>query len=486
MYKNKKCMLSLIFCFAISSAQVSAQTITLEDVLQAVINNYPSVQAASLQVEKARQNMVQVESQLGWVLNGSGGVAKDVSFFGTGIQRLHASGSMNRKLDSGSNLSFSASISHEDAEVPLNSSLPDPVTNAGIDVRFRKPLDKGADNLDYTLGLKQAELGVLMAKADKLSLYDQLAANVMDLYLAGIITHQRMNNLQQGIGRTNTLQKYIQGRFSLGIAENKDQLQVQAQLDNQQAQLQGLNIAWVQQRIALNRLMGKPWDFALSLNPMETLTVPDATLDSYLDDAVKHSPALLRIKAQKMVADFTIQQRQEERKDELDLLLHLGNRSSFGESQSGNADNSEMVGGISVEYTALNDRRGFDAALYQARLDRGLADQEHKRITQDLQYDLAGIVAEIEAINKALAAFTRSVSSEKARLKDANERYQRGRIDIDRLIQAENELSAAQLALSLQQVELERRLYQLRLLRAMIWDGISLPSDEQVETGSGS
>lgn len=477
-------IISLAMSLIVFSLPVQAAVTNLEQVLQAVIDNYPSVQSASLQVEKARQNLVQVESQLGWMLSGSGGIAKDVSFFGSGVKRVQAGGSLSRKLESGSSLSFSGNISYEDSEVPLSGSLPDPVTSTALDVQFRKPLEKGAENLDYELGLKNAELSVLLAQSDRQALYDQLAANVIDLYLAAIITRIRIDNIRQGIARTDTLQKFIQGRLTLGIAETKDQLQISAQLHGQQAQLEALNAVWVQQQVALNRLMGLPWDERLQLQVMAAPALPDGDINGFHDEAVAHSPSLKRVQAQMLAAEYAIKRQQEQRKDELDLVMHLGNRSSFGDSNDGNADNTEMVGGVSVEFMRLKDQRGFDAALYQARLDHSLALQEQRRLMQDIQYDLAALLAESRAIDASLKAYEQSVASEKAKLQDANTRYRQGRIDIDRLIQNENELSAAELSLALQKVEFERRLHRLALLRSKIWAAVKLPAEDSISTGS--
>ena len=101
-----------------------------------------------------------------------------------------------------------------------------------------------------------------------------------------------MDNLRQGLERTRKLLKFIKSRRNLGIAETKDELQVQAQLDSQQAQLQALNIAWTQQRIALNRLMGRPWDAAMALSPMRNIQLPEGEMQSFLQDALKQQGQL--------------------------------------------------------------------------------------------------------------------------------------------------------------------------------------------------
>ena len=57
-----------------------------------------------------------------------------------------------------------------------------------------------------------------------------------------------------------------------------------------------------------------------------------------------------------------------------------------------------------------------------------------KQLLLDLEYDTAELVSEIGAIKKAISAYEKSVKSEQKKLDEADKRYRRGRIDIDRLI----------------------------------------------------
>ena len=66
-----KLILSLLVLNAPFYAQ--AEQLEFEQVLQKVIDHYPSVKSAALQLERARQENIKAESQLSWQLNGNAG-----------------------------------------------------------------------------------------------------------------------------------------------------------------------------------------------------------------------------------------------------------------------------------------------------------------------------------------------------------------------------------------------------------------------------
>lgn len=468
-----------------------ADTMTFKQLLQGVVDHYPSLKTASLQVEKARQKNAQIESQLGWQLNSQGGYSKDVSFLGTAVRRAALGAGVSKKLRSGGTLSLDASILWEDSDVAYSPKIANPATITTIDLSYRKPLKKGVDNLDYLLGIKQADANVSVERSNRQALYDRLAAQVADIYLAGLVTKSRTQNLNQSLARTQRLQKFIKGRLKLGIAENKDQLQVVAQFRSQQAQLKALDLAWVQQQIALNRLMGRPADNSLALPETHADYSPQGTFDELINQVKDYSPVIHRLRKQIQIAEYAIRKAKDQQKDDLDMVMFVGNRAYQGESDDGSsADVSEVVGGVRLEYRYGVDQRGLRAAIQEARLNKDIALQDQRQVLEDLNYKLASLLAEMEALRRSLDAYRLSIESERAKLQEADQRYRRGRIDIDLVIQFESQLAAAELAYSLQKIELDRRLFKLSELRGQIWDGINVPELDlkalQTKTGDSS
>ncbi|VAW58504.1 hypothetical protein MNBD_GAMMA08-2528 [hydrothermal vent metagenome] len=458
--------------FSVSVAQ--AETMNIQQVLQRVIDHYPAIKAAAFQVEKARQENIKVENQLSWILNSNAGYNRSVSLFGTPTDRYDLGGNLNRSLDNGGVLDVNANVTRDDATTTFGPTTPNPLTKSRLDVNYRHRFEKGAGNPLYAEGLQAAEAGEKIAVSDKLSLYDQLASQVIEIYLAVAATQARIKNIDKTIARTQRLKKYIQKEFQLGLTEEKDVLQVDARLSINRADKKSLQVIWNQQLISLNRLMRRQWDKPMTPN-IEIDRLQNKNYEDVYAQSLQHSPELKRIEARIQLAESDIRTSRDQRKDNLDLVMFLGNELNQGDFPNGKLDESEVVGGVSIEFNRGLDKSGFDAQIRQAHFDKGLALQDKKQVLEDLQYNVASLLTEIDSSELALSAFKESVNAEQEKLDEAIERYKDGRIETDRIIDFESELAVAELSADLQAIELIRRYHQLNLVRGGIWKNIFLP-----------
>ena len=97
-----------------------AEKLTMEQVLQQVMDHYPSLKVASIQLERARQETKKVESQLGWQLGSQAVFARDMSTFGILSDKLSLSANLSKQLSSGDSISVNAAISDDDADAHLH------------------------------------------------------------------------------------------------------------------------------------------------------------------------------------------------------------------------------------------------------------------------------------------------------------------------------------------------------------------------------
>ena len=465
----KRLLISLLLTGLAS--QIRAAPLTMEQILQKVVNHYPSLKIASMQVAKATREAVRVDSQFGWQLSGQSGLSHETSLLGSGVDRLMVGAGAVRKLDTGDILTLTGSFRFDDNEVPLSPTLANPSSNLDFELNYRKSLARGADNIDYTLASTQAMVATKMAQAQERAQYDQIASQILGLYLQAVITHRQIDNVQSSIKHSQRLEKFVKSRLGFGISESKDELQVSAQLNGLDAKLKGLELLWVQQEITLNHLMGLPWNNKIEIALSYSDQFQNGLLENLRDEAILYSPELMVIDSELAIADSLIKSKGNERKDTLDLVGYVGNKLSVGPGD----DLSEPIIGIRVEFKRYLDQSGYDAELSQAYLERSIALQKREDARERIHYQIASLLAEIESSRSAQSAARLSVKSEQAKLSEAEQRYKRGRIEIDQLIQFESQLTESKLALALQQVELERRQYQLTLLRGTIWSKISLP-----------
>lgn len=458
---------------ALQNNFIQAETLTPEQVLQQVIDHYPSITRAAIEVERAQQSIKVANSQLGWKLDAQAGIERGVSLLGTSSDIITLGGGVSRMLDSGSSLAFNAALRREDSESVFSPAIANPSTSSNLGVSYRQTLAKNTAHTVFDEARTLARLDVESSLAEKSELYDQLAKKVFDLYFSAAILMARIDNVEHSVTRTKRLQSYINNKTSLGISERKDILQVNAQLTSLIAEKTNLNTSLTKQVVAINRLMARPWDSEIqTIHKIKTLPGDDKKLFIIARD---HSPKIKLLESQLALADSAIRTRRDEREDSMDLVWFAGAQNYSGDTAINSVSETELTGGVRFEFKQDVDKSGLDAELYQAQLERGAILQDRKLLLEDLQYDLYGLLAETKSNRAALEAFAKSVKSEVIKVDEAMKRYRSGRIDIDVIIQFEDQLSKAKFSLELQRIALVQRHYQLQILLGDIWKEIVKP-----------
>ncbi len=450
----------------------AAEALSLPAALGRVLADYEPLQVAARRVERARQEQAKVESTLGWVASANSGVSRDLSFVGSPTNRFDAGAGLERRLAEGSSVAVTSVYTYEDASAQFSPLFPDPAHSSALDLNYRKPLRRGVGNPDYAQGLVSADAGVAAAAADRLSLRDQVAAQVIELYYAAALTRARRLNAAQAIERARRLKTFVQDNTRLGVSEEKDLLQAEAQLRSQRAEHTALRAPWEQQRTALNRLMGRPWD--AEFRPAVTKRPQQIAADTanLFAEASAYNPALRRNQQDLRSADAELERVRDARKDTLDVLLNIGTRTLDGDAATTDVDEADLAGGVGIEYRRALDQRGFDAQLYQAQIDRRIVMDEGQILERDLRYELTGLLAEHAAGQQGLRDYRRRLAGERAKFDEALGRYRTGRTDTSDLIRFENELLAAQLAFEQQRIELDRLAARIDLLRGSLWQSV--------------
>ncbi len=465
----------LITCVAISvlSAASMAEKLTPEQVLQKVIDHYPSINIAAIEIERARQSMQVANSQLGWQLDAQAGVERSVGLFGTTSDNMSATAGMSRVLESGSSVAVEGGVRREDNELVFSPTIPNPATVSNFGVSYRRPLAQNLTQTEFQHAITAAEQELESAMAERDEQYDQLALRVIDLYFSASATRARIYNINQSIDRTKRLRDFINSKTSLGIAEEKDILQVDAQLASQLAEKSTMETSWMQQMIALNRLMERPWDARFSTT--DNVKAVTGEFDALYQQAQAYSPQIKLFDSRLALADSAIRSRRDGKENALDLVLFAGGQNSSGDSALGSTSESDLTGGVRLEYSRKMDKSGVDAKLYQAQLERDAILENRKMLLENLHYDLASVLAEIKANKLALDAYRKSLEVENKKIDEAMQRYHSGRIDTDVLINFEDQLSLARLSLELQRISLMQRQYKLKIILGQLWHEIKKP-----------
>ena len=459
--------------FLLSPVVQAEQLLAVEQALQRMLQSQPALEAAELQRQRANLQMPVVKSQLGWLLNAQAGASRDIGFTGIPSDRVDMGTGVQRSLQSGGSVGVDASVSQEDSELPLFSSYPNPATTTKLDLNFRKPLNQGAGNPTYQNELISAEAGADIARAEQKQLRDQMGSQVLNLFYLAALTRARMANVEAAIDRGQRLQKFIDRNIYLGISENKDRLQIRAQLHALEADLKALRVNWEFQRTSLNRYMGRPWDeeFRPDLKNSQQIRQP---VDAVLAETLENSSSLLSSNARLKSAEAFIKKSRDQQRNKFDLVFSVGGRNLSGESVSGDINETDYAGNLRFEFSRALNRSGVDAQLTQAQLDRSITLKQIQDIKLELRYRVNGLLAEMAAASDAYQQSKVRLDSEQKKYNEANYRYRNGRANISELIQFENDLRQSQLVLELNHVDLLIKHSDMSLLRGTLWQGLDV------------
>lgn len=453
---------------AIIAETVNKNTLTIYQVMQRVIDRYPSLKISEMEIAQAAEQRQQVESSLGWILNSSAGITHDLTGLGTPSDSLDVNGSIARQLKSGATLSLSGGYRYEDSSLTFSPLLPNPAHTTKLDLSYRLPLSQGEGNPLYSEGVVSAEAGYELAKANQLLTRITLAEKVKDLFYASVSTDARLINAKQAVQRTKKLEVYINKNFKLGLSEEKDRLQVRAQLRSKLAELSAIQLIWQQQKTSLNRLMLEDW--AQELQPLLLeINSKDYVLDEVIKTTKAYHPAVMISHAKLDIAESQIKSARDTKKDNLDLVLSVGARTSDGESATSTVSERDWAGAVRLEYRHLFDNKGVSSKYKQAQLQKNIALQDIQKVTDDIRYTVSGLVAEIKAAKFAVKTAFQKLKSESLKLKEAEHRFRSGRADTAQLIQFQNEYSFSELAYQNQKIELNNRIIALQILTGRFW-----------------
>ena len=474
------CLAALL---AVSYGAAAAERLSMQQMLLRILETYPSLRVASLEVARASQDSARVEGQLSWVLGAQAGAGHQLSFFGTPSDRFDAGATLSRRLASGNSVEFGAGYAYEDSTVAFSPFIPNPSHRTTIDANLRVPLQRGSGNPEYEQASLIAEAQTEIARASWYATRDQLASQALNIYFAAALTRARLADAEHSIERARRLRRFIAENAELGLSEEKDQLQADARLRARLAEQQSLRVGWEQQRTSLNRLTGRAWDAEFEPDADPKATAELAATELMFEEVQTNSAELRRYQQQITISDAVLQVKRDQRKDIFDLVLGVGARSTQGDTDAGGQSDEELVGGVRVEFSRATDAQGLDAEVRQAELDRVIALQEQQRVHDDLRYQVYGLVAEIQAAELALTEQQARLRSEQLKLDEAVERYRMGRIDTARLIDFEGDVFVTELIITQQRIELAAKRAQLDLLRGTLWVGVG-PAAEYVERPS--
>lgn len=472
-------VIAVIGAWGVYAAEQKSIVLTLEAMIDKIIKNYASITIASFEIERSRQEFAKVQSQLGWVFAAQTGVSHDVTFIDSPTDKFNAAASLGRRYQSGTRFDVTGQYTYEDSSINFSPLTPNPSERTRLDLSWRIPFGRGENNPQYQQGKITAESALQSQKANQVLIIDNLIQQAINLYYDAAETYVRILDANKAIARSYKLKKFIEKNKRLGLSEEKDVLAVQAQLDRLISQRDGLYVAWARQQSEINRLTGESMrsNVILSAEYKEVLEL--ASFNDLLNRIYMRDPKIEFQRSLLKTAKANVALAKDAKAEQLDVVLSIGGRASKGNTPSGGFNQEEWAGQARLEYAYELDKRGFDAQIYQAILDKQKAEEELNKQKHDIRYSVDSLVQQIKFNKKAVESNRKRYKIENKKLKEALQRYYEGRSDSREVIEFENDLSASSLSYENQTLQLARAYANLNLLLGRIWkiDVLELQQD---------
>ena len=401
------------------------------------------MQSARLSSERARLGMSITESQLGWQANAAAGWKHGLDMFGQPSSQQRLSAGLVKQQRSGNQISLQTSYQKDDSDTSGTSLFPNPLESYGVNLDYRIPLQKGKENLAYGYAEAQSKMAIAISSAEQRATADRVGEQLITIYHRLLELQIQTAEVHRAIGRTRKLEAFIMQNSRLGMADKSDRLSVRARMAAQVADEKLLQRERASQFSELKKMVGDIQD-EVQVEDYNNIAGMPKTLTTIIAQGLQRDAIIASNKAKLAATESLLQLNRDKQKDQLDLVMSVGNETRQGQSSSGVLDQNEWVGGVRLEYQLPLDRRGVDARTRQDMIELDKIRLDNQGYEADLKNLLQQWYQEWKMTAETIKQYRYRKSIEDLRYKEVESRYQQGRTDIRELLDAEESLSTAE------------------------------------------
>lgn len=477
----------VIICTLVFPATVSAEPISLADVIRETLANHPDLPIAGIGVSMAEAEQQRINGALDLVVSANIGYSDEKSpttspFAANQTQSGNFFGSVVKPLESGGSLTGSLNYNRTKLNYPLSvptafQSTINPIYSHQIDLTYRYPLLRGNGNPAYHEQLTAAEKDETSARWQVEMLREGLAAQAVALYFQLAVEELNLNIATEAIARSKRLLKYQKYREQFGLIEKADRLQAEALLATRRMEKSSAEAAVVQARTALNRLMLRPGDTVMTPSVDEQVIAPETLsvmkIDTLLANAESRRPVFKSLQARLNAAESRLNVAKDQHDTQIDLVGQIGSRaleSTAGKAAGQGFNLKDRFIGVSIEMSDAIGGNATAAAIQQAELTRQKVLLEKIQAKVSLESDLADALSRLRSGNRTLKSAKARAKAESRKFDAEMKRYREGRSNTATIIQFEGDLRIAELQVALHQTSMQMATHQLMLAEGTLFD----------------
>jgi len=438
-----KMLKMLMIVLAVSMPLKAAEMLALPQAIQMALQHRTEMKSAKLSSERAILGLSINESQLGWQANVSSGWKHGLDMFGQPTEQQRLSAGLKKQQHSGNQISIQGSYQKDESDITGASLFPNPMESYGVNLDYRLPLQKGKDNPAYSYSEAQAKMAIAVSSAEQRATADRIGEQLITIYHRLLDLQIQTDENHHAIERTRKLTVFIKKNSRLGMAEEKDLLSVQARMAAQRADEKRLQREWTSQFSELQNMVGSIHKSVRLKDYHNSAAIP-VTLAEVLTQVIKRD-AIIEINKEKLaITESLLQLNRDSQKNQLDLVLSVGNETRQGQRAGGVLDKNEWVGGLRLEYQLPLDRRGMDARTRQSLIEIDQIRIDNRRYEADLKSLLHQWYQEWQIGVETIQQYQRLKTIENLKYKEVKNRYLQGRTNIREMLEAEESLSTAE------------------------------------------
>lgn len=440
----------------------------LASVIGQTLANHPDIALSAIKPDIAATEKERIRGQLDPAITASTGFIEDQtpangSFSANQSLVWRVQGNVSKPLAGGGTLRLEANYNRTDMsfDSPLASQIANfnPAYRNHIDLSYRLPLLRGAGRPAYHQSLAAAESNTVAAVMEVRMAAEQLALRALNLYYAMSSSDINVRLANDTVLRAEKLLAYQLRREEFGLIESADRLQAEALLATRKMEREQAMAALLESKAELNRLMLRPPDSELSLEPDIGESGPIPSLVEAVRTAETQRPELEALAARLDAVDARLLAARDDDRLQLDVVATVGGRGlndQAGAAFTQGFSLNDRFASLAVEFSDTVGRHATKSSIRKAELERQQLLLERGRSLERIRDELSQALVALQTGETTLVASMERVQAERDKFLAEEERYREGRSDTATIVQFEGELRLAELVQALEDIRLRR------------------------------
>jgi len=452
------------------------EKLSLNDVLQHVLNKNISLKIKRLQEENSKLDLAAAQEQLDARASIKSSLSDETTpttspFAPSGTSIALVSGNISQPLENGANLTLSASYIRSKTAYPNTvpiafQSTINPTYQHQIDLIYRYPLFKGNHNLAYQAQLKQIHANQDVAHWQVMIEQEKLAAQAMQLFFQMKANRVAIEMSHDAVLRAKKLLTYQKKREHFGLIERADRLQANTLLSARKLELINAQTTWNSSQTSLNRLMHRAYNTPIQLDVRRHTTYPIGHIESLKNIAQDHRAMFMMLDAQEKAAHALLTQARENDQQQLDVIGQVGTRSLSGSSITAFGQGLTLQNrylGVSLEWSDSLSQHDVKPSIQKAELALERIQLQREQALETINTDISQAMIQYQNAQMTQASAQKRIIMEQKKFNAEMRRYREGRSNTSTIIQFEGELRTAELQASLQDIQMQWAMKRIQL-----------------------